>query len=230
MAWTRRGAAQRSDRDGEDGVPSDKPNQTTTNHAVLGPGVALYDDHSRTRMRLILWIAMIPLGLFGIWIGRSDLGSAASLLGVAEILGGAVLIAYSAMTALVDARRLTSPICLVIARDGFAMLPGDRTVAWDEVETISDPRSTPGDPGTLRVQLSRPNEFERRHGLSPFARLALKYNRGDLVLGGGTLMPVVEAEALMRTKLAESRKPGFARAGVSVPAREREARPRKARR
>jgi hypothetical protein len=80
----------------------------------------------------------------------------------------------------------------------------------------------------LRVQLSRPNEFERRHGLSPFARLALKYNRGDLVLGGGTLMPVVEAEALMRTKLAESRKPGSAKASASVPAREREARPRKA--
>jgi hypothetical protein len=180
-------------------------------------------------MRLILWIAMIPLGLFGVWIGRSDWASGA-VLGVAEMLGGAVLIAYSAMTALVDARRLTSPICLVIARDGFAMLPGDRTVAWDEVEFISDPRSAEGEPGTLRVQLSRPTEFERRHGLSPFARLALKYNRGDLVLGGGTLMPVVEAEALMRTKLAESRRPGSAKAGASVPARERAARPRRARR
>jgi hypothetical protein len=228
MAWTRRGAAM--NQDGEDRVPSDQPNQTATNHAVLGPGVGLYDDRSRTRMRLILWIAMVPLGLFGVWIGHSDLASGATLQGVAEVLGGAVLVVYSAMTALVDARRLTSPICLVIARDGFAMLPGDRTVAWDEVETISDPRSTAGEPGTLRVQLSRPNEFERRHGLSPFARLALRYNRGDLVLGGGTLMPVVEAEALMRTQLAESRITGSARAGVSVPAREREARPRKARR
>ena len=69
---------------------------------------------------------------------------------MAEILGGAVLAVYSALTALVDARRLKSPTCLVIERNGFAMLPGDRTVAWDEVETISDPRSTAGEPGTLR--------------------------------------------------------------------------------
>ena len=204
-----------ADQDGDDGLPPDRPIQTRTNHVILGPGVGLYDDHSRTRMRLILWIALVPLGLFGMWIGRSDLGSGAPL-GVAEIVGGAVLAVYSALTAVVEARRLRSPICLVIARDGFAILPGDRTVAWDEVETISDPRSTTGRPSTLRVQLVSPSEFERRHGLSPFARLALRYNRGDLILGGGTLMPVAEAEALMRTRLAESREAGSAGGGVPV--------------
>jgi hypothetical protein len=214
MERTRRRAS--VDQDGDDGVPSDRPTQTRTNHPVLGPGVGLYDDHSRTRMRLTLWITLVPLGFFGIWIGHSDLGSGATPLGVAEIVGGAVLAVYSALTALVDARRLRTPICLVIARGGFAMLPGDRTVAWDEVETISDPRSTAGKPGTLRVQLASPNEFERRHGLSPYARLALRYNRGDLILGGGTLMPVVEAEALMRTRLAESREAGSSPAVVPV--------------
>ena len=54
---------------------------------------------------------MVPLGLFGIWIGRGDLGAGATLQGAAEILGGAVLAVPPAPTALVDGRRVPqSPV------------------------------------------------------------------------------------------------------------------------
>jgi hypothetical protein len=204
----------------KDGASSDQPIESATRHAVLGPGTALYDDRRRTRLRVILWIALVPLGIFGVLLGRGDLAAGATLLGIAEVLGGIVLVVYSVQAAVEDARRLSTPIRLVIARDGFALLPGDLAVSWNEVEAISDPGSPVGQPRVLRVQLSDPGEFKQRHSLSQIARLALRFNRGDLVLGSGMAMPVANAEALMRSRLAEFQGPGSAHSTEPVQARE----------
>jgi hypothetical protein len=204
----------------EDGVSSYQLIESETRHAVLGPGTALYDDRRRTKLRVILWIALVPLGIFGVLLGRGDLAAGATLLGIAEVLGGIVLVVYSVQAAVEDARRLSTPIRLVIARDGFALLPGDLTVSWNEVEAISDPGSPVGQPRVLRVQLSDPGEFKQRHSLSQIARLALRFNRGDLVLGSGMAMPVAQAEALMRSQLAEFQGLGSAHSTEPVQARE----------
>jgi len=85
MAWTRRGAT-RAAIEMEKMACLRQAQPTTTNHAVLGPGVALYET-MQDPDELILWIAMILLGLFGSGSG-AGYGSGATLLGVAEILGG----------------------------------------------------------------------------------------------------------------------------------------------
>jgi hypothetical protein len=187
-------------------VPSDQQTQSRTSHPVLGPGIAVYDNRGRTRLRLAVWIAMVPLGLFGVWLGRGDVAGGSTLPGIAQALAGFILATYSARAAVVDIRRLAIPIRMVVARDGLALVPGDRTITWDEVDSVRDPRAPEGQPRTLRIHLSNPGEFERQHALSIVARLALRVNRGDLLLGAGTAMPVVKAEALMRTQLADFRR------------------------
>jgi hypothetical protein len=201
-------------------VPSDQPTESKISHAVLGPGIAIYDNSGRTKLRLILWIAMVPLSIFGLGLGRGDIAAGNTVLGIAQLLGSVILAAYSVQAAVVDARRLANPILLVIARDGFALEPGSRAISWDEVEAIKDPKAPAGQPQTLRVHLSDPGEFERRHALSPFARLALRFNRGDLIVGSGMAMPVVEAETLMRRQLADFHRFGSVRATAPVHARE----------
>jgi hypothetical protein len=150
-----------------------------------------------------MWIVLIPLGLFGIWLGRGDLVSGNALLGLAQALAGVVVVSYSVLAGVGDVKRLAQPIRLVIARDGFALVPGNDAVSWDEVEAIKDPRNPDGQPRTLRVHLVDPAGFRRRHTLSPTEQLWLRVNRGDLDLGSGTAMPVLDAEALMRRRLAE---------------------------
>lgn len=184
-------------------MPSDQRIQSNTTHPVLGPGVALYDNRGRTRLRLVLWIVLIPLGLFGIWLGRGDLVSGSTLSGLAQALAGVIVATYAAQAAVGDVKRLMQPVRIVIARDGFALVPGKSAVSRDEVETISDPRNPDGYPRTLRVQLVDPAGFGRRHTLPPTERLWLRLNRGDLDLGAGTAMPVSNAERLMRRQLAE---------------------------
>ena len=205
-------------------MPSDQPTQSRTSHPVLGPGIAVYDNRGRTRLRLAVWIGMVPLGIFGVWLGRGDVASGNTLPGMAQALGG-FMATYSARATVVDIRRLAIPIRIVVARDGLALVPGDRTISWDEVDSIRDPRAPEGQPRTLRLHLSNPGEFERQHALSLVARLALRVNRGDLLLGAGTAMPVVKAEALMRTQLADFRRRESASA--HAPVRPREARGRR---
>lgn len=205
-------------------MASDQLIQAKTSHAVLGQGIAVYDNRDRTRLRLIVWIAMIPLGIFGIWLGHGDVAAGNTLLGIAQALGGVIVAAYSIQAAVVDFRRLAIPVRLVIARDGFALVPGDGTISWAEVEAIGDPRSPAGQPRTLRVHLSDPGDFQQRHALSPFARLALRFNRGDLLLGSGMAMPVVKAETLMRTQLADFRRLGSGQHAARLPARVRKGR------
>jgi hypothetical protein len=184
-------------------LPSDQRIQSNTTHPVLGPGVALYDNRGRTRLRLVCWIVLIPLGFLGVWLGRGDVVTGSTLAGLAQALAGVIVIAYAARAALEDVRRLAQPVRIVIARDGFALVPGGYTVSWDEVETISDPRSRGGYPRTLRVQFVDPAGFRRRHTLSLIEWFWLRVNRGDLNLGDGTAMPVSDAERLMRRQLAE---------------------------
>ena len=176
----------------------------------------------------MLWILCVPLGFYGVWIGRSDVASGNTVFGVAQALGGVILSAYSVFAAVLDARRLASPIRLVIARDGFALLPGTGTVSWNEVESVGDPRSPYGQPRTLRVQLTDPDEFRDRHGLSPVARLKLIFDRGDLVLGSGLAIPIPRAEALMRKALADFE--GTESGRTAVPVRARESKARRSRR
>jgi hypothetical protein len=176
----------------------------------------------------MLWILCVPLGFYGVWIGRSDVASGNTVFGVAQALGGVILSAYSVVAAVLDARRLASPIRLVIARDGFALLPGTSTVSWNEVESVGDPRSPYGQPRTLRVQLTDPDEFRDRHGLSPVARLKLIFDRGDLVLGSGLAIPIPRAEALMRKALADFE--GTESGRTAVPVRARESKARRSRR
>ena len=172
-------------------------------HPILGPGVALYDNRGRTRLRLVLWMVLIPLGLFGIWLGRGDVVSGNTLLGLAQALAGIVVVIYAIQAAIVDAKRLGQPVRLVGARDGFALVPGRGVVSWNEVEAIRDPRAPDGQPRTLRIQLMDPAEFRQKHTLLPTEMLWLRLNRGDLDLGDGTAMPVSDVQTLMRRRLAE---------------------------
>jgi hypothetical protein len=149
-----------------------------------------------------MWTVLVPLGLLGIWLGRGDMLSGSTLLGLAQALAGVIVITYAVLGAVEDAKRLGQPVRLVIARDGFALVPGKVVVSWNEVETISDPRN-PGQPRSLRVQLLDPAGFRRQHTLPPAELLWLLLNRGDLDLGAGTAMPVSNAETLMRRRLAE---------------------------
>ena len=200
-------------------MPSDKPTQSKINHAVLGPGIAVFDDRGRTRLRLLLWIVMVPLGIYGVWLGRGDVVTGSAVPGLAQALAGIILAGYSLRAAVVDVRRLSQPILMVIARDGFALVPGDRTISWSEVESVGDTRSPADQPRNLRVQLADPGEFVHRHHFSPLARLALRLNRGDLVLGSGMAMGVAKAQTLMRQHLADFHGPASARAAAPVRAR-----------
>jgi hypothetical protein len=157
-----------------------------------------------------MWAVLVPLGIVGVWLGRGDVASGSALTGLAQALAGVIVVSYSVLAAVEDARRLSEPIRFIVARDGFAFVPRGHTVSWGEVDTIRDPRFPEDQPRTLRIHLADPSEFERRHSLTPFARLALRFNKGDLVLGSGISMPIPKAEDLMRQKLADFRRVGSA--------------------
>lgn len=208
-------------------MSSDKPTQTNTVHDVLGPGIAIYDDHSRTRLRLLGWFVGVALGVFGVWIGLID-ASGNTLFGLAEVAGGVVLFVYAIGSIVLEAKRLSSPIRLVIARDGYELLPGTRTVSWSEVESIGDPKYPAGQAKFLRVQLADPEEFADEYAFTPFDRLKLKWDKGDLVLGGGFAIPLRRAEKLMQDALDEYR--GTKSGRPQVPAGRHEAKSRRGRR
>jgi hypothetical protein len=171
---------------------------------------------------------MIPVGVYGVFLGWGDIATGNTLWGVPQAFGGVVLALYAIRAAVVDAQRMANPIRLLIARDGFELFPGRRSIpwfelfpsqrpiSWDEVATVSDPKSPTGEPRTLRVQLDDPRGFAERLALAPFARLMLRINRGDLVLGSGTALPLAEVERLMRRHLSEFRRSRSAPAVASV--------------
>ena len=209
-------------------MPSNQPVKSTT-HPVLGPGTAIYDNRGRTRLRRNVYVLMVPLGLFGIWLGRGDIASGSTLTGAAQALAGVILACYSLRAAWADSKRLANPVRLVIARDGFAVMPEDRPILWREIESVGDPRSPANDPRTLRVQLSDPDDFERSHSLPLWSRMILRFNRGDLVLGSGMAIPILNAQTLMHDQLTAFRRKGSATAAKPLDSRAQKARrtPRK---
>jgi hypothetical protein len=213
-------------------VASDQPSESRMRHPTLGPALAIHDDRRRTRWRLGFWILMVPLGIAGLFMGRSDLASGNTLLGGAQIAGAIVLAVYALVAAGTDSQRARSPIRLFIAKDGFELSTGDGPVSWDEVATISDPHAPNGDPKIVRVQLDDPRGFSGRQSLSIPGRLMLTINRGDIVIGSGMTKPVLEVETLMRKQLAEflrAKSAGPEAAAPSTAARPRPARSRRMR-
>lgn len=213
-------------------MASARPIESKTSHPVLGPAIAIGDDRGRTKLRVLFDIVLVPIGILGMLLGRGDLASGSMALGVAQVAGGVIVAVYGLRGAVVDAQRLAYPIRLVIARDGFELLPGRRPIpwlelfpsrhpiSWDEVETIGDTRAPAAQPRTLRVKLRDPNGFAERKALSAFARITLRVNRGDLVLGSGMGESIVKLESLMRRRLDESHRSASEAAGAPERARE----------
>jgi len=211
-------------------VASVPKSQSSTNHPVLGPGVAIRDDSHRTRLRLVFEVAMIPVGILGILLGTGDFESGSQMFGLAQIAAGVLVIVWAIRAVVLDAQHLANPVRLVVARDGFELFPGTRrtawlevlpsrrAVSWDDVATVGDSRF-PTSPRTLRVQLDDPAGFADRESLGPVDRLILRANRCDLVLGSGMAMSISNAEDIMRKQLTEFRRGGPAAA--SIPTRSR---------
>lgn len=208
-------------------MASDRPIESKTRHPVLGPAVAIYDDRSRTWWRLGFWIFLIPVGVFGVSLASGDIAKGDVAIGVAQATGGVVLTLYSIRAAVVDAQRLANPVCLLVARDGFELFPGRRRIpwfelfpsrhpiSWNDVESIGDLKY-PDQPRALRLQLEDPHGFAERQALGPLARIMLRVNRGDLVLGGGMAMPIAKVEGLMRRQLVEFRRPASTPASTAA--------------
>jgi hypothetical protein len=196
-------------------MASDQPGESKTRHPILGPAVGIYDDVRRTAWRLVFEIAMVPLALAGLAMASGDLASGNTLIGVAQAAGAVIVAVYGILAARTDVKRRLNPVRLLIARDGFVLSTGQGPISWDEVASISDPRSPEGDPRNLRVQLDDPHGFAERQALSPVARVMLRVNRGDLVLGGGMARPLVTVQTLMRRQLAEFRGSGPDGTGIA---------------
>lgn len=175
-------------------------------HPVLGPAISVYDDHRQALGVLFLYAAFFFLGILGVVLGNADLGGGSTVLGWAEVAGGGFLSLYSVRAVFIAARRLGQPIALVVGRDGFEYARGNGPVRWDEVATVGDPAAPPDQPRTLRVQLVDPQDYVRRHALSPIAGIELRVHRNDLYLGNGTRLSVAAVQALMNERLAESRR------------------------
>ncbi len=211
-------------------MAQDQPAESKTNHPVLGPAVAIYDDTRRTRLRMIFEACMLPLGLFGAYMANGDLSSGNTIIGLAYAAGGLVLALYGIRGFVMDFQHLASPVRLLVARDGFELFPGHRPtswweafpsrrpISWNEVATIGDVKY-PNSPRELRVQIEDPRSFADRHGLGPVARIFLRINHGDLVLGSGMAMSIPRTEGIMRRHLSEFRGTGPALVGGAARAR-----------
>ena len=198
---------------------------TPTRHPVLGPAVIIYSDPRRSWGTLFLDLALVCVALLGFFLGAVDLQGAGSdigglamppVLGLAEIAAAFVVAGWAIRAATGAIGRIRHPGSLIVGRDGFEYLAGNGPVGWDEVESVSDPSSPDGQPRVLRVQLSDPDEYARRHHLSPIGRLVSMLNHRDLVFGHEAVMLVVAMQALMRERLAEFR--GIGDSSSDVPA------------
>lgn len=207
-------------------MASDRQTESTpVTHPVLGPAVQLYSDPRQSWGTLFLDLAFLCVALLGFVLGFGDMsGGTASnvggltlppILGLAEILGAIVIAAWAIRAGSLAIRRIRRPVVLVVGRDGFEYLAGNGPVGWDEVESVGDRNSPDDQPRTLRVQLSDPGEYSRRHSLSPIDRTLSLLARGDLVLGHETIMPLGKVQALMRQRLEEFRGIGGSRVTIS---------------
>jgi hypothetical protein len=174
-------------------------------HRVLGTAVEIYADRRQALGNAFAYLAFVALGILGLFLGQGDISSGSAVLGLAELAGGAILIAYSIRASLAATRRYRNPLALVVGTQGFEYAGGNGPVAWDEVATVSDPASRPGRQSTLKVQLNDPGDYVVRHALSPVARVMLRVNHNDLAIAREAVIPVEAAQDLMRKRLAESR-------------------------
>ena len=131
-------------------MPPDAPIEWNTRHPVLGPAVVVNDDRRATSGRLVLELGMVPLGVFGIFLGMGDLNAGNTLIGVGQIAGAVIVALYGGRGSILDFRRRSNPARLAIARDGFEFVPGrssrsllemyptGRPISWSAVESVSE--------------------------------------------------------------------------------------------
>jgi hypothetical protein len=211
----------------EEGEPvaSDRQTESTpVNHPVLGPAVEIYSDPRQSWGTLFLDMAFLCVALLGFVLGFGDVSGGTTsnvvnltlppILGLAEIVGAAVIAGWAIRAGSLAIGRIRRPAFLVVGRDGFEYLAGKGPVSWDEVDSVSDPNSPDEQPRTLRVHLNDPGDYARRHSLSPIDRAFSLLTRGDLVLGHETIMPLGKVQAMMRKRLEEFR--GIGGSSVSI--------------
>lgn len=189
---------------------------TAIAHPELGQAVVIFDDRSRSRLSAVLDVALVAIGISGVYMGSGDLAHGSAALGWTYVGGGVILILWGIRGIVQAVRRLRNPIRVVVGKGGFEYPGGPGPISWEEVATISDPMSPAGKPRVVRVQLDDPAGFAERNALSPIARYMIRVNKGDLVLGRDMATPVVEVERLMRHQLAEFRRPRSAPASTPV--------------
>jgi hypothetical protein len=180
-----------------------KTESIPVDHPVLGPALSIYDDRHRSRITVAAYGGFFCLGIIGVLLGRGDLLGGADVLGWAEVAGGAFLALYSIRAVVMALIRLRRPVVLVVGRNGFEYARGNGPVGWEEVATVSNPGATPTKPKPLRVRLGDPEDYARRHALSPLQRYMLRIHDNDVLLDLTTLMPAAAVEAEMNERLAE---------------------------
>jgi hypothetical protein len=207
-------------------------------HPVLGPGVSIYADRRQIFGVIFLYLALIAISVVGVVLGAGDLtgggngiatfGVPGPVVGVAEIAAAVVVSTWSIRATIFAIGRIRQPITLVVGRDGFEYVGGHGPVGWDEVSSVGEPAGRNRAPGKLTVQLADPHDYAVRHALSPFARVALRFDHYDLAVGHAIVMPLSDLQSLMRRKLADFR--AVRRDRVGAPRNAREARAPKRRR
>ena len=182
------------------------PGQTTDSiemdHATLEPSVAIYDDRRGAQRHLLMVIVMAAGGILGLLVGGNDLRTGEIATAVVLLVAGVALLAYGVTEVRATAKRLGTPVRLVVGEGGFEDASVDGPIAWDEVETIGFEKVGRGQPGAVRVQLRAPGDFADQHALSRQARLMLRINNGGLYLARGARMPAAEVLDLMSDRLA----------------------------
>lgn len=198
-------------------------------HPVLGTAVSIYADRRQALVSTFVYLAFVLLGILGLFLGQSDIASGSAVLGLAELAGGVVLGLYSIRAAFIAARRLGRPIALVVGREGFEYARGNGPVQWAEVATVGDPASPAAQPRMLRVQLVDPQDYVRRHALSPVEGIELRVHHNDLYLGNGTRLSVAAVQALMNERLVEFRRVAHGESEEPARARRRPQAPKRPR-
>jgi hypothetical protein len=171
-------------------------------HPTLGPSVAVYDDRRGSVRHLLMAVVMGAGGILGILVGGNDLRTGENATGILLVVAGVALVIYGFTEVRATAKRIRTPIRLIVGELGFEDVSVEGAIAWDEVESIGFEKVGRGQPNAVRVELGAPREFAARHGLSRQARLMLRVNSGGLYLARGTRMPTADVLDLMSERLA----------------------------
>ena len=148
-------------------------------HPTLGPSVAIYDDRRGAQRHMLMAVVMAAGGILGLLVGGNDLRTGEAATGVVLVVAGLALLLYGVTETRATAKRLGTPVRLVVGEGGFEDASVDGPIAWDEVESIGFEKVGRGQPGAVRVQLRAPGEFADQHALSRQARLMLGSTTAD---------------------------------------------------